>query len=130
MTGEILTVEQAQAADQAAVAAGSPLLGLMERAGGAVAEAILRRFSPRPTLVLCGPGSNGGDGYVAARRLREAGWPVTLRGVPLAPSAHEARLCAEAFGDLEPAPVRGELDGAGLVVDALFGAGLTRPPGP
>ena len=73
---EILTVAEMAAADRAAIAAGTPGTVLMQRAGAAVADAILARWSARPTVVLCGPGDNGGDGYVAARRLAEAGWEV------------------------------------------------------
>jgi NAD(P)H-hydrate epimerase len=78
-------------------------------------------------LVLCGPGSNGGDGFVAARRLAEADWPVrvallvpreSLRGE----AAHQAGLWRGPVEPLTPAA----LDGAELVVDALFGAGLSR----
>ncbi|MGP2408004.1 NAD(P)H-hydrate epimerase, partial [Listeria monocytogenes] len=69
MARPILTVAEMSAADQAAVAAGTPVSTLMERAGEAVAEAIKARWSPRSTVVLCGPGDNGGDGYVVARKL-------------------------------------------------------------
>lgn len=112
------------AADRAAIAAGSPGIELMERAGLAVVEAITERFSPRPTLVLCGPGNNGGDGYVAARLLKAQGWPVEVRALaePATPDAQA--MSARWDGPIRP--LNGSLD-AGLVVDALFGAGLSRP---
>jgi hydroxyethylthiazole kinase-like uncharacterized protein yjeF len=100
----------------------------MERAGEAVAAAITRRWSPRPTVVLCGPGNNGGDGYVAARRLAEAGWPV--RTASLGDRARLKGDAAEASGRWLGADVRleaGSTQGAELVVDALFGAGLSKP---
>ncbi|MFZ5720090.1 MAG: NAD(P)H-hydrate dehydratase [Pseudomonadota bacterium] len=125
MTGRpILSVAEMSAADRAAIAAGSPGIELMERAGLAVVEAITERFSPRPTLVLCGPGNNGGDGYVAARLLKAQGWPVEVRALaePATPDAQA--MSARWDGPIRP--LNGSLD-AGLVVDALFGAGLSRP---
>lgn len=114
------------AADRAAIAAGTAGIELMERAGRGVAEIIRQRFAPQPTLVLCGPGNNGGDGYVVARRLAELGWPV--RVARLAPPASEdARRAAASWSgdtaDIDATTLLGE----DLVVDALFGAGLDRP---
>ena len=116
------------ASDAAAIAAGVPGLSLMENAGRSVADAIMARFAPVPVAVLCGPGNNGGDGFVVARRLTEAGWPVrvALVGERGRLRGDAAAVAARWPGDVLPiAPA--VLDGAGLVVDALFGAGLTRP---
>lgn len=77
----ILTVAETTAADRAAIAAGTPGEVLMERAGQGVADAIAARFEPQLVTVLCGPGNNGGDGYVVARLLKDAGWPVELRAL-------------------------------------------------
>ena len=122
---EILTVAEMTAADAAAVAAGTSSLVLMERAGRAVADTICARFSPRPTAVLCGPGNNGGDGYVVARILRKRGWPVWVERLA-APVSADARAKATRWRGrtTDLAASDGEAE---LVVDALFGAGLTRP---
>jgi hydroxyethylthiazole kinase-like uncharacterized protein yjeF len=125
---EILTVEQVRAADAAAIAAGAPGFDLMLRAGRSVAAMVAARWSKRPVLVLCGPGANGGDGYVSATALSEAGWPVRVAGL-VQPSAlsGDAALAAQAWdGPVEG--VGGKLfEGVGLIIDALFGAGLSRP---
>lgn len=120
----ILTVAEMTAADRAAIAAGTPGVVLMERAGQAVADAVADRFSPQPVTVLCGPGNNGGDGYVAARLLKAQGWPVTLQALA-APATDDARAAAAGW-DGPVAPVTGAPP-AGLVIDAMFGAGLARP---
>ena len=128
---EILTTAEMAAADQAAVAAGATGLELMERAGAAVADAIVSRWSPRRATVLCGPGKNGGDGFVAARLLRDAGWPVEI---VLAGDRRKLEGETALAADAWPGEIRAvgpqALDGAALVVDALFGAGLSRPLSP
>ncbi|MBD0276292.1 MAG: NAD(P)H-hydrate epimerase, partial [Acetobacteraceae bacterium] len=123
---EILTVAEMTAADRAAVEGGVESYLLMERAGAAVADAIAARWSPRAAAVLCGPGNNGGDGYVVARRLAEAGWQVRVAALA-APTAPDARRAAEAWTGETTGFAPAALEGAELVVDALFGAGLARP---
>lgn len=111
-------------AEDRAIAAGTSVETLMERAGAAVAEAAWRFGGGRPVLVLCGPGNNGGDGYVAARLLDERGASarVAATGEPRTVAAKAARARwtgpVEALGGNYAAPV---------LVDALYGTGLTRP---
>ena len=122
---EILTVAQMTAADQGAIARGASGGELMERAGAAVAEAVVARYAPRPTVVLAGPGNNGGDGYVVARLLRDRGWAVRLWALS-PPKTADARAAARRWtGDTQAFGER--VDQGDLVIDALFGAGLDRP---
>lgn len=123
----LLTVAQMGQADRAAIAAGTPGEILMENAGAAVAGAIVQRWSPRPVTVLCGPGNNGGDGFVVARLLREAGWPVTvaLLGDRAALGGDAAIMAGRWSGEVTPLDAASPI-GADLVVDAVFGAGLSR----
>ncbi|MDR6871676.1 hydroxyethylthiazole kinase-like uncharacterized protein yjeF [Bosea sp. BE125] len=125
----LLSVADMAAADRAAIAAGTPGLALMERAGRAVADAVSRRARPGDgVLILCGPGNNGGDGFVAARLLRERGFGVTvaLAGEPSVLTGDAAAMAARWTGAIEPIATVVPHDHA-LIVDALYGAGLNRP---
>jgi hydroxyethylthiazole kinase-like uncharacterized protein yjeF len=121
---QILTVAETAAADAGAIAAGTPGITLMERAGTAVADAVCAHFRKQPAVVLCGPGNNGGDGYVAARLLKDRGWPVEVRALS-EPASQDAQA-AGARWDGPTRPLNGA-PGEGVLVDALFGAGLSRP---
>jgi len=119
-----MTAAEMRAAEEAAIAAGTPVEALMDRAGKAAAEAIWRHAGPLPTLVLCGPGNNGGDGYVIARELAARGVNVRVAALaePKSAAARNAREgwtgLTEALAEAKPAP---------LLIDALFGTGLGRP---
>jgi hydroxyethylthiazole kinase-like uncharacterized protein yjeF len=123
----LLNVAQMTEADRATIAAGTPGPLLMQNAGDAVVREITRRWSPRPVTVLCGPGNNGGDGFVVAIALAQAGWPVRvalagdrekLRG--------DARVHAARWSGTVESVSPAVIEGAALVVDALFGSGLSR----
>jgi hydroxyethylthiazole kinase-like uncharacterized protein yjeF len=122
---EIMTVAEMTAADRAAAETGAPTTVLMERAGRAVADAIRERYARCPTVVWCGPGDNGGDGYVVARHLRRRGWPVRVEA--LSPPASPAAIWAASRWKGETGTLTSEPGSAGLFVDCLFGAGLSRP---
>lgn len=123
----LLSTAQMGQADRLTVDSGISETVLMENAGRLVALAIMQRWTPRPVLVLCGPGNNGGDGFVVARHLAQADWPVRvallvpreqLRGA----AAHHVALWRGPVEALMPTV----LAGAELIVDAIFGAGLSR----
>jgi ADP-dependent NAD(P)H-hydrate dehydratase / NAD(P)H-hydrate epimerase len=126
----LLRVAQMEEADRLTVAAGTPGVELMRNAGSAVAREAMRRWSARPVAVLCGPGNNGGDGFVAASALAASGWTVRVASLALrdrlrGDAAYHAARWSGAVESLDPRV----LDGAELVVDALFGSGLRRPLG-
>lgn len=130
---ELLTTDEMSLADRLAVEAGVPSLTLMENAGRAVAVEAMR-MSPAGAriLVLCGPGNNGGDGFVTARHLMSVGYVVRVVSLGGANRmAGDAAVMAErwlATGTIEPWTAGTDaLDWADLVVDAMFGAGLKRP---
>ncbi|KEQ53467.1 YjeF-related protein [Sphingobium chlorophenolicum] len=119
----ILTAAQMRDAEQAVIAGGVPEYALMERAGAAAAEIVWRSGGKRDLLVLCGPGNNGGDGFVMARLLRERGVPVRVAapGDSRTDSSLKARA---AWGG--PVETLADAAHATQIVDALFGTGLTR----
>jgi len=123
MARPILTAAEMRAAEAQAIERGTPVTLLMERAGRALAEAVRLYVGPRETLVLCGPGNNGGDGYVAARHLAALGYPVRVAALaePKAEAARWARSewdgSVEDFANAQPAPI---------LVDCLVGTGLSR----
>jgi hydroxyethylthiazole kinase-like uncharacterized protein yjeF len=123
MSRPILTAAAIRAAEQAAIAAGTSEPTLMERAGAALAEAARRFVGPRDTLILCGPGNNGGDGYVAARLLAEAGFAVRIAALadPTTDAANTARS-----GWTGPVSALDDAEPAALLIDCLFGTGLKR----
>jgi NAD(P)H-hydrate epimerase len=126
---ELLTTAEMAEADRLAVAAGVPSLTLMENAGRAIANEAARMVAPAARIVvLCGPGNNGGDGFVAARLLKERGYDVgvALLGDRARLKGDAAAMAARWTGDVLPA-TGPALAGADLVIDALFGAGLARP---
>lgn len=120
----ILTTEAMRAAEDHAIEAGTSVEQLMERAGAALAEAANRYAGLMPALILCGPGNNGGDGYVAARHLAARGVKVRVAalGEPRSAAAKWAR--GQWVGDVEALSDRTE--SAPLLIDALFGTGLKR----
>jgi NAD(P)H-hydrate epimerase len=125
VTQEVLTTPEMSAADAFAVSNGVASLELMENAGRAVADAIAARFKPCAVTVLCGPGNNGGDGFVVARHLDENGF--TVRVAHDADHRGDAKVMSERWKGTRVTLTPEALDGAKLVVDALFGAGLSRP---
>ena len=125
---EILTVAEMAEADRLTVASGVPPSTLMENAGRSVAEEIAKRFKPCAAVVLCGPGNNGGDGFVAARYLKAKGFDVrvSLLGARDMLKGDAATMAKRWEGDVTPL-TNGSINGAALIVDALFGIGLSRP---
>jgi len=125
---QVLTVAAMRRVDAAAIDGGIPGRRLMEAAGTAVAErAAMRLPEDGRVLVLCGPGNNGGDGFVAARLLAERGYAVDLRLLgERGALTGDAALASEAWTGRVQAAVGDALPPCDLVIDALFGAGLSR----
>ena len=123
----VLTAAAMRAAEDRAIAAGSSVAALMECAGTGVAEWVHRLAAGSEVLILCGPGNNGGDGYVAARVLASRGVPVRVAALGEPKTAAAAQARAAWSGPVEAFP-GGLADGdtAPILVDAVFGTGLTR----
>jgi hydroxyethylthiazole kinase-like uncharacterized protein yjeF len=125
---ELLSPTEMGRADHMAVTLGASVSAIMEQAGRAVARAIRRHIPPCRTIVLCGPGNNGGDGYVTARHLAQWGWPVSVAA--MAPPHGDAIPAAARWRGPRVAFAATEVSRADLVIDALFGGGLTRDIAP
>lgn len=128
----ILTANRMRALEQQRFAQGLSSLAAMEAAGLAVAQICAERLVPGTALVLCGPGNNGGDGFVCARHLQEIGWDVTVAtwSDPAVMRGDAAAMRDRWSGRTLPITALGGDVGYGLVVDALFGIGLSRPLNP
>ena len=122
MSEPVLTVEQMRAAEHAAMDGGTSEWELMQRAGEGAAQWVMRVAAGRPVTMLCGPGNNGGDGYVIAEALRGQGHDVQVIA-PVEPKTETARTAKAHYRGKVAAD--GKLRGA-VVVDCLFGYGLAR----
>jgi hydroxyethylthiazole kinase-like uncharacterized protein yjeF len=124
----LLNSGQIRAAERRTISAGTPGFTLMMRAGEAVADAAARMVGEDGTvLVLCGPGNNGGDGFVVARVLANRGYRVHVAGLrPIAELSGDAAEAGHLWGEPVSSLADADPSGADLVVDALFGTGLTR----
>lgn len=123
---QILTVAQMQAAEEELIAAGSSVDALMQIAGRGAAEWVWRMAAHHKVTVLCGPGNNGGDGYVIAEAIREKGGKVAVMAAT-EPKTGAARNARDLYGG---EVLHGDADPHGeVLVDCLFGSGLSRPLG-
>lgn len=126
---EVLTPKQMGTADRLTIESGKPGIELMENAGRSVAETILEYYPDCQTvLVVCGTGNNGGDGYVAARILADAGKKPSVH--VCGDTRHISGDAKLAFDSLKADLLAGQepdFESFDLIVDALFGAGLDRP---
>ena len=120
---QILTVAQMRTAEEALIARGDTVDGLMQTAGRGAADWVWRVAAGRSVTVLCGPGNNGGDGYVIAESLRRRGLAVTVVA-PMEPKTQAGQRAKAEYGG----PIADNGKG-GVLVDCLFGSGLTRPLG-
>ncbi len=125
---EVLTVEEMYQADQVSIERGISGSTLMENAGAGVADLVKAKFKPKSCLVLCGPGNNGGDGFVIARHLKNAGvqTKVALFGEKKKLAGDAQLMAGKWRGKIHPLSPD-LIDKDILIIDAVFGAGLGRP---
>jgi len=128
MANELLTAEQMYSADSLAVEYGVSSLSLMEAAGMGIERVVRQNYAPCRVAVLCGPGNNGGDGFVVARLLQRRGWAVKLSLLGCRESLKgDAAVNAQKWkGRIHPFGLN-SIEKVDLVIDAIFGAGLARP---
>ncbi len=124
--GYLLTAAQMAQAEADATAPGFTPWEMMQLAGRGVAQYIVQHYEKQPVIVLCGPGNNGGDGYIVAEMLRLEGWPVEVLAVTADMTGPAAKASGHYQGVRYPLAER-KVQPRRLVVDALFGTGLTRP---
>jgi ADP-dependent NAD(P)H-hydrate dehydratase / NAD(P)H-hydrate epimerase len=126
---ELLTTAEMAQADRLAIAAGTSGSALMENAGRAVADLVAARHATTvPVMVVAGPGNNGGDGFVAARALVERGYSVRVLLLgEMGRLKGDAGLAAGRWNGPLDAATPAAVAGAGVIIDALLGAGLDRP---
>jgi len=124
---EILTTDQMYFADDLAIKSGLDSFDLMQTAGLSVAKVLRKKWSRRRVLVICGPGNNGGDGFIIASGLKNIGWPVELALLGDKQDLdNDARRASQLWkGEIQKLSIK-LIDNVDLIVDALFGAGLNR----
>jgi len=132
MTARVATAAETVACERATIVAGTSARELMERAGRAAADEIVRRFRlalPAGVVVFTGPGNNGGDGWVVARCLAEYEFPVTVIEAA-EPKTDEARSAEDSAGKpgISDAVTPASVGDAPIIIDALLGTGATGAP--
>lgn len=126
MTYEILSNAQMAAADAKTIAAGTAGIDLMTTAGHALAEFVDEHFEKQNTLILCGPGNNGGDGFVIAQYLKTRGWPISLACLVKQDSLKgDAALAAQRWEGETLLFDQVQIENR-LIIDAIFGTGFSR----
>ena len=125
---EVLTTAEMSKADAAAIASGIAGIQLMKAAGTSVAHEVIEEFKPCPVLILCGPGNNGGDGFITAQYLKKKGWPVRIACMVKRNALKgDSALAAKNWdGEIETLNSSLSVHQTGLVIDAIFGTGFAR----
>lgn len=125
-TTALLTTHTMQQAEKYADSHGTSYMVMMENAGKAIFDCVINNYKKQPVLILCGPGNNGGDGFVVARLLKQAGWSVKIVGDIVAKTPDSKDMLDRCGCDILPISPD-VLNDKPLIIDALFGAGLMRP---